>query len=309
MGFVFALLSLLLYSTNILVTKVASGSMDLDVGVTIAAFSNVVVGLAFFAIQVALGRSPTGWESWAVGLFLVSGVFSTYLGRWFFFATVARLGPARASAFQITNPIFTVLIAWVFLGESLRLLDLGAVAVTLFGLFLVSYVAGEPAGPRSGESVWTRTVAAGRRTLLHSGALVALMSSSSYAVANVLRGAAVRRWNEPILGGVLGAVVGLAAQVLATSKGKDLWAEIVGAKRRALVLYGLIGLITICAQVSMIAAMSTIKVGVTNLITMSTPILVTPASYFLLKNQEGLRPRTVLGILIVVVGMTTLALR
>ncbi|MBI5443465.1 MAG: DMT family transporter [Deltaproteobacteria bacterium] len=308
MGFALALLALVLYSANLLVTKVASGSMDLDVGVTVAAFSNVVVGVGFFGLQVASGHSPLAIEAWAVALFLVSGVFSTYLGRWFFFATVARLGAARASAFQITNPLFTVVIAWIFLGERLRLLDLGAVAVTLTGLYLVSYVA-EPAAESSRGSGWRQALAAGRRTVLHSGAVVALLSASSYAVANVLRGAAVRRWNEPILGGVLGAAVGMAAQVLATAKGRDLWGEVARAPRRALTLYGLIGLITISAQVSMIAAMSTIPVGVTNLITMSTPILVTPASYFLLKNQEGLRPRTVLGMAIVLIGVGTLILR
>lgn len=299
MGFVLALLALLLYSTNIIVTKLAGGKLDLDLGVSVAASANVLFGLVLLGAQVASKGPLLNPDATALCLFMVAGFFSTYLGRWFFFATVAKLGPAKASAFQITNPLFTVVIAWGCLGERLQASDLGAVAVTLVGLYLVSYV-----GPaRKGGSRWLAWTSA-----FQAGALVALGSSSSYAVANVLRGAAVRRWDEPIVGTLLGAAVGMVIQVAVIARHRNVWQELRAAPRTGVAYYGLIGLLTVGAQVCVIASMASIPVGVANLITMSTPILVTPASYFLLKNQEGLTAKTVVGIALVLVGIGAIVL-
>lgn len=55
-------------------------------------------------------------------MFVLAGLFSTYFGRWFMLESIARLGAARTSVFQVTSPLFTVIIAWAFLGERLGLL-------------------------------------------------------------------------------------------------------------------------------------------------------------------------------------------
>ncbi len=49
--------------------------------------------------------------------------------------------------------------------------------------------------------------------LMQSVLLLGMGSSLAYAIGNVLRGSAVRSWNEPILGALIGAASGLALQV------------------------------------------------------------------------------------------------
>jgi drug/metabolite transporter (DMT)-like permease len=64
--------------------------------------------------------------------------FSTYLGRWFFYESVVRFGPAKASIFQISSPLFTAMMAWLLLGERLTLLVALGMVMTIAGLMLVS---------------------------------------------------------------------------------------------------------------------------------------------------------------------------
>jgi drug/metabolite transporter (DMT)-like permease len=62
-------------------------------------------------------------------------------------------------------------------------------------------------------------------------------------------------------------------------------------------------MITISAQISVIASMRYMPISIANLITMSTPVIVTPISFFLFKNQEGITYRTILGIILVLGGI------
>ncbi|MDF1553651.1 MAG: DMT family transporter [Deferrisomatales bacterium] len=323
MGELLALLALVMYSTNVIVTKIASDKLDLNLGFTISVAVNVVCGGGVLLVQQALREAPMGWHPEAFGWFLLAGVFSTFLGRWLFFHAVAVLGPAKSSAFQVSNPMFTVVIAWIFLGETLGASSLMAIGVTVVGLLLVSYVPGMfsrtpvaavPPGA-GGEAAalvalppnhWAATV----RGAARSGVALALFSAASYSVSNVLRGAAVRSWNEPILGATLGALVGMTCHLVANRrKLQRSWSMLGASRRDGLLLYVLIGLLTITAQVSSISSMHYIPVSISNMITMSMPVLVTPASYFLLKNKENLRPHTVVGILLVLAGITMVVLR
>jgi drug/metabolite transporter (DMT)-like permease len=310
-----ALLALVMFSSNIVVTKVAAGKMPLELGFTLAVAVNVICGGGVFLAQVVMGRGPTSIQTSALLLFLLAGAFSTFLGRWFFFRAIDVLGPAKASAFQVSNPMFTVVIAWVFLGEVLSPLNLLAVALTVAGLVMVSYVPGlfasglghvrgvggwGGAGPGAAGTTWKRLAA--------SGTAMALVSASSYAVSNVLRGAAVHRWNEPVLGATLGAFVGMVLHLAAHGKVRTAWRRILDSPPNGLALYAVIGVLTISAQACSIGSMRYIPVSISNLITMATPILVTPASYFLLKNQEQIRLLTVLGIALVLAGIAMLVL-
>jgi drug/metabolite transporter (DMT)-like permease len=139
--------------------------------------------------------------------------------------------------------------------------------------------------------------------VLASGVAIAVISASSYAIAGVLRGAAVRQWNEPVLGATLGGLLGMVLHFVAHGSGMTTWRDLRSSRWSAIAYYGVIGVLTIIAQTCMIASMRFIPVSISNLITMATPIVVTPASFFLLKNQENIRPLTVLGILLVLSGI------
>lgn len=220
-----------------------------------------------------------------------------------------RLGPAKASLFQGTSPLLTLVIAWLFLGETLGAVKIAAMLVAIGGLYVVSI----PPGPqRRGTGANPAVPAAGPldagrwKVWVRSGVLVAAGSAVAYAFGNVLRGAGVRQWDEPILGAVLGAIAGVALHLLFGCGHARVVRRLLTFDRMAVLLYTLGGVLTISAQVCMIASMKHIPVAITTLITLCTPVLVIPASYFLLRNQEGLRGTTLAGAALTLGGIATI---
>lgn len=317
MGELLAFLSLAMFSANIIITKLASSRLNLNLGFLISITVNVLFSLLLFLFHTLFREDALQFHMGGFLLFLLSGFFATYLGRWFFFETIARLGPARASAFQISNPLFTVLISWVFLGEILGWGEMVAVITILFGLFLVSYVpSGKRAETKDSISAKETVVSSGNstkcttwwRNFIHSGVLLALFSSLAYALGNITRGTAVQNWNEPILGGLIGAAVGFLLHAVLSFNWDGIAEQYRQADRIGVVLYIASGILTISAQILYIASMYWLPISIATLITLSTPLFVFPLSYFLLKNQEDIRLQTVIGCALVLVGISYIVL-
>lgn len=125
----------------------------------------------------------------------------------------------------------------------------------------------------------------------------------AYAVGNVVRGAAIRSWNEAILGALLGAVSGFALYLLSSAETTDLVRKLKTADRSGRFMYVASGILTISAQICVIASMAYIPVSISALITLSSPLMVFPLSYFLLNNEEGITGRTVLGCALTLAGI------
>ena len=254
------------------------------------------------------------WNTRAFWLFAHAGVFSTYLGRWFFYESVVRFGPSKASVFQVSAPLFTALIAWLFLGERLTPLVALGMAMTIGGLMLVSYQPGFFSRRHSRSEPPLAAIAAPAREtvrarLFRSVLLLGFGSALAYAIGNVLRGAAVRDWNEPVLGAFIGALSGLALH-LAFSPGKRRLAQrLLAANRAGVWLYVLIGVVTISAQMCMTGSMRYIPLAVATLVTFCAPILVFPLSYLLFKNSEGITVTVLLGSALTLLGIFVIVMR
>ncbi|WML51398.1 DMT family transporter [Neobacillus sp. PS3-12] len=308
MGVTLAIVALLLFSSNTILTKLASARLNMNVGFLISVWVNVLFALVLFLIQMIFIKDEHfQWHTKGFLLFLIAGFFSTFMGRWFFFETIDKLGPARASAFQVSNPMFTTIIAWMFMGEKLSWMDLVSVAFILLGLFLVSF---------RGQSSVEKEIASSEENLItepsrgmpvnwliKSGILLAFLSSLSYAIGNVLRGAAIKDWNEPILGGIFGAALGLVLFTITNKSSHHFLAHVKNSDKKGVLFYAACGIASISAQISVIASMRYMPISIANLITMSTPVIVTPVSFFLFKNQEGISIRTIIGIILVLLGI------
>src|SRR3954463_8749575 len=96
LGYLLASGALLLFTASILVTKVASHRLDLGLGFLIATTANVVFSGLAFGVQMGLRGDALQWNAQAFWLFAAAGAFATYLGRFFFYESVVRFGPAKA---------------------------------------------------------------------------------------------------------------------------------------------------------------------------------------------------------------------
>ena len=303
-GYVLSVLALLLFTTAILTTKAAARRIPLGPGFMIATVVNVIFAALAVALQLGLRIDPLHWNLHALALFAVAGGFSTYLGRWFFYESVVRFGPAKASIFQISSPLFTALIAWIVLGEGMTVLLAFGMLLSIFGLMLVSY---KPGFFTRGSSA---VAAQGRfhQRFLQSVFLLGLGSSLAYAIGNVLRGSAVRSWDEPILGALAGATSGLILQLIFRSSNHQSDStfrlkSLKSADRRGVCLYVLIGICTITAQMCVISAMRYIPLSVAALVTLCTPLLVFPLSHLIWRGQDDITAATLAGTGLTLLGI------
>ena len=309
LGFAFALAALAMFSINIVLTKLAMARLALGVGFLIAVIVNVLFGALVVVVQLVLRDEPLQFEAYAFVMFLLSGAFTTYLGRWFFFEAVARLGAARASTFQVSSPLFTAIIAWIALGERISVPVALAMLVVVYGLYLVGVKPGAwRAGARAVPDA-SRSRTARLRVALGSGAVLGAGSSLAYAVGNVLRGAAIHRWNEPALGALVGAIMGVALHMTLSRETRDLRRALRAADRVGILLYASCGVLTISAQMLTIAAMSSIPVSIAALITLCSPLIVFPLSYMLFRADERITPRLLAGSALALAGIAVIVLR
>jgi drug/metabolite transporter (DMT)-like permease len=308
-GEAFALAALVLFSCNTVLTKVASSRLALNAGYLVAIVTNIVFSALLFAIELAWRTHPVHWDWTGAALYAAAGVFSTYLGRWFFFEAIARLGPAKASIFQVSSPMFAVAIAWITLGQSLDVAAIGAMIVAMAGLVVVSVSPRNILRMAMGRAEVTADRSSRPSSLLQSGLVVGVGSSGAYAVGNVLRGAGIQSWDEPVLGALLGAIAGLAFHLALTPGNGEVLRALPRANRRGVALFALGGAMTITAQICVIEGMAYVPVAVVAMVTLCTPVLVFPMSYWLLRNQEGITLRTLIGGVVTLAGIALLIVR
>jgi drug/metabolite transporter (DMT)-like permease len=117
LGIFFGLLAALIYSVYILTGSRFPKDVTPTASTTVIVSSAAVIYLALVAVK---GFHPpatgTGW-----GAVLAIAVFCTVLAILFFFEGLERVGPVRASVFSTVEPVFTVLLAAVVLGERITL--------------------------------------------------------------------------------------------------------------------------------------------------------------------------------------------
>ncbi|MCP3656966.1 MAG: DMT family transporter [Herbaspirillum sp.] len=311
-GVALASAALCMFSANVLVIKQGSERLSLNLGFLLSVGVNLLFCALLLAGQLMLSGSGIGWSWRAVCLFMLGGAFSTYLGRWFFFEAVVRMGSAKASLFQVSSPGFAALIAWVVLGETLSPVRLGAIVFTIFGLALIGYVPGTLARPRHQtqalDAVAARPRASLSARLKASTLMLGTGGSMAYAISTVARGAAIRDWNAPLVGALLGASTGLLLHVVFSPDIRTIAAGVRTADRRGVMLFLASGVLSISAQICSIWSLRYVDVALSNLITLSTPLLVIPCGYYLFEKKEILSSRTWMGGAMVLAGVATLTL-
>ncbi len=82
MGEILALSALAMFSASVLLTKVASSRVELNLGFLVAVTVNFLFCGLLLVIQLLLRHQDQQWSSYGFLLFLATGVFSTYLGRY-----------------------------------------------------------------------------------------------------------------------------------------------------------------------------------------------------------------------------------
>lgn len=296
-GELLAVATLFIFAANAFLVRAASRRLEQGLGFLVGLVANI--GSAGIAVvgQLILSGAPVRPPWTAIALFLSGGLLANYLGRRGYFRSVQDLGPARASAIQVTNPAFAVAFAWGLLRETISAVDLLAIAAVLVGLLLTSH--------RPGHDLTDDLT--GRRVQWKHFA-PAILAAASYGLGNVVRGAAVRQWEEPLFGGLLGALSGTLVYALLHVSVRDVVRQVRAADRIGLVMWWGVGTLAIVGQMFVIAATARIPVGVAVAISSALPIVVIPISLLVLRNRERLTVWSTTGAGLIVAGVAVMVL-
>lgn len=295
MGITYALLAMLSFATNIVITRYAVVRLPVEAGFFVVLATNVLFPGALFGVELLVRAAPYARDWKGAGLFAIGGVVGTFLGRRFLFDTVKILGPSRASVFHSTAPAFALVAAWLLADELLGATEIALMVVVWIGLWLTQ--------PRAGS------LQALSPEVLRKGFVVGLLTVAGFGFGNVLRGLAMREWNEAALGTVVASLAALACQFAVTRNWARVGAQLRGADRKAILLYTGCGVFTSLGSIFIALAMTRIEIALAVLVVHTTPLVIFPVSVFLLKNREELTPRTLLGASLVLAGIAFLAVR
>ena len=302
MGDLYALLALALFAGNAFLVRPATARLEQEVGFFVVLVSNVVFGTVLVVVGRIISPAPLDVDPVALAAFAAGGLLTSYFGRRGYYHSLQVLGPSRATALQSSSPLFAVLVAWLLLGQALDWLDLLLIVAIVCGLYLTGSAARRRSRGAAGETAAPPAVS--RRDIL-----IALGAAAVYAVGNVIRGGAVQRWHEPLVGALAGAVTAALAYAVVHLAPRRLVRRVRAAPAHGLLLWVGSGAVMICAQASLIAASAYLPVAVAVAISSATPLVVLPVSVLVLGNREQVDVRVAAGAALVAGGAIALLLR
>lgn len=156
-GQILALLSALSFAaSNVFIAHGARDKRDVESGIAFSIF--VTMTLAFLVWLVLEGAQvPTSSaENMQMGIvwFALAGIFALVLGRSLVYASIHAVGVIRSSAVRRLNPLFSVLLAFIVLGETIAGVGvIGMVLITLAigALVLRPFLGGNILAEREGH--------------------------------------------------------------------------------------------------------------------------------------------------------------
>jgi drug/metabolite transporter (DMT)-like permease len=273
------------------------------VNVTRLGFAVILYATVLF---VTTGRpwpvDPTGTQIFWLGM---SGLVGLVFGDGCGFKALVMIGPRLTTLFYATAPIMATGIAWLFLGEALRWIDLVGVALTVGG---VMWVVSERQFSQS-----ERLLAEDHpdRGSLLVGSLLGLGAALGQAAGLVMAKHAMTHGGpslDPLHAAFVRMVIALVAiYALTAARGKlgKLRQAFKDARGMQFSLYGAIVGPFLAVWLSLVAV-KLIPTGIAATLNATTPIMIIPIVVYY--NKETVSLRGVLGAIVAVCGVGLLFL-
>jgi len=278
-------------------------------GLVAADASRAMGGIAFTRIRMVFVMVMLGaWLSFAgfspirgidVPALLVSGLLGIFIGDTALFVTLARLGPRRTAILFSANAPFTVLLAWLLLGETLALAPLIGCVLVACGV-LVAIVYGKR---REQRHVWESVQGS-----LGVGITIGLLAALGQSLGSLLAAPALENGTDAAT--VAAVRIGIALLALyvfrwvSPSRTRSL-TPLTPALAGRLALSGLLGMAV--GMTLLLYAFKQGSVGLSAALSSTTPIMLIPLIWW----RSGERPAAgaCLGAVLAVVGSALIVMR
>ncbi|HEX2906878.1 MAG TPA: DMT family transporter [Phototrophicaceae bacterium] len=240
-------------------------------------------------LPLSAGIKPWFW----LGL---SGLVGFVLGDAFLFQAFVLVGPRLSMLMMALAPILGVVLAWLFLGETLAWLELAGIAITLGGVMVV--IAERGGSDRAG--------AADQRSYI-IGLLCGLGGAAGQAGGLVLSKMGLAD-GFPALSGnlirLLAATIAIWLVAVFNRQVVSSYRTMRANPRALLIMTGAVVLGPVLGVWLSLVAVQNTNVGVASTLSSLMPIFLIPISYVMFK--ERITRQAVIGTLIAFVGMVLL---
>lgn len=234
------------------------------------------------AILWSIALVSGGWRSLdvsAFGLLAVSGVIGIFIGDTALFACMNRLGPRRSGVLFATHALFSAVIAWWWLGETLWGWALVGSGLLVGGVML-AIVWGRRGDEQHG---WEQT-----RGRLLVGVGLGLVAALCQSVATLMLKPLMTTGIDAVAGSAMRMSMALLAHALLLGSG---WR---GARAQAPLRWRDAGLTFASAAVAMALGMTLIleamrhgQAGLVAILSSVTPILILPAVWLVYRRRPA----------------------
>jgi drug/metabolite transporter (DMT)-like permease len=280
----FALTSIIFASTGRLVGSQVTNRIRL-----IFAFVYlVIVNVTLFGEPLPFSADSSRWI-W-LGL---SGVIGLSFGDAFYFQSLISIGPRLGSLLLSMAPIFGSLIAWVFFGETLTLLQITGIVLALSGIAWVVMSHEEP--PNTPHGYTRRGVFFGVLAGLGQAAGLVLSKQGMYGEFSPFQANAIRMFTAMLVIWAWTFIQGKAGSTFAILREKP-------QAIRLLALGALVG--PLLGVSSSLFAVQHTEVGVASTLMALPPVILLPVSYFAFKEKIGWQ--AVAGTILAIAGVAVL---
>lgn len=299
MGIAFAILSGLSFACGNIVAKKALDQSTLRYSIWITSLVNLLLFATIDIIYRLTATNPAPITTTGTLIFIAAGFLTTFLGRKTLYISFQSIGPSRGSAIKNSSPIFTLLVAFLFLHESMSTSALIGVIIVIIGILLQGLAMfRETAGtPNSGSAL--------------QGYFFAIASATLFGVGLAVRSPGMEEIPDPYFGALMSAVVTLffaTGEEIYTNGPKAFPSFIKNCFKLENRWYYVAGVCTSMGVGSFFIAISLMQVSIVATIAAIEPLLTILLSVIILKKTEVITRFTVLSAVVVILGVAFIML-
>jgi drug/metabolite transporter (DMT)-like permease len=249
-----------------------------------------LINLLLFRTPLPLSAESSRW----IWLSL-SGVIGLSLGDAFFFQSLISVGPRLGSLLLSLAPIFGSIIAWIFFGETLTLLQITGIVLALAGIGWVVMSHQEPVNTPHGHT--QRGVIFGVLAGLGQAVGLVLSKQGMFGDFSPFQGNVIRMLAAVLFTWILAVIDGNFNTAITTVRGQP-------QALRLIALGAFVG--PVLGVSASLLAVQHAEIGVASTLMALPPVIVLPISYFVFKEKLGWQ--AIVGTILAIVGVAILFL-
>lgn len=291
MPILLSLLSSLMFAATFVLLKIGGKTSSSLAALWVTLTTNVVFLWGWSLLKA--DWQFTEWWEWRY--FVLAGIFAPLLGRLFQILGMASLGANITTPITLTHPLFTVVLAIIFLGEEVDIAMLPGVGFVLLGTAFL--------GAQSGQQSVLSSVDTSRWCLF-----LPLAASFSYGVSVVFRKIGIGNGTDPVIAAAVTTTASwvlllsylILSKVIRAIFGPD---NIAVCSRGAFFIFVVAGLFSSLGPVLLYMALQSGRLFVVAPLASTTPFFALLMTLIFMRGEDVVNRWVVLGTVATVMGV------